>query len=119
MDSNTHSTSTPAGTPRGLSAVVADLQGLADQDRDGLADAARAERVMALQVLADRLHGQILAELADLDARGAAGAEQGAPAGSTAAWLRARLHMSATAASSLVRTARALYRGPCPRPARP
>jgi hypothetical protein len=34
------------------------------------------------------------------------------PAGSTAAWLRRRLRMSAGAASSLVRTARALYRGP-------
>ena len=33
-------------------------------------------------------------------------------AGSTAAWLRHRLHMSAGTAASLVRTARALYRGP-------
>jgi hypothetical protein len=112
MNSNTHSTSAPAGTPVGLSALAAELQGLADQPLDGLADAARAERVMALQGLADRLHGQLLAELADLDARGAAGAEQGLPAPSTAAWLRHRLHMSATTATSLVRTARALYRGP-------
>jgi hypothetical protein len=112
MDSNTHSTSTPAGTPGGFAAVVAELQELVDQKVDGLADAARAERVLALQGLADRLQGQILAELADVDARGAAGAEHGVPAGSTAAWLRARLHMSPTAASSLVRTARALYRGP-------
>jgi Domain of unknown function (DUF222) len=112
MDSNTHSTSHPAGTPAGLSALAADLQGLADENRDGLADAARAERVLALQGLADRLHGQLLAELADVDARGAAGTEQGLPAGSTAAWLRARLRMSATTAASLVRTARALYRGP-------
>jgi hypothetical protein len=98
MDSNTHSTSTPAGTPAGtpggLTAVAAELQGLADQPLGGLSDAARAERVMALQGLADRLHGQLLAELADLDARGAAGADQGVPAGSTAGWLRARLHLS-------------------------
>jgi hypothetical protein len=112
MNSNTHSTSAPAGPPGGLSALAAELQVLADQPLDGLADAARAERVMALQGLADRLHGQLLAELADLDARGAARAEHGVPAGSTAAWLRHRLRISAGAASSLVRTARALYRGP-------
>ena len=60
----------------------------------------------------DRVDGQWLAELAALDARGAAGADQGVQAGSTAGWLRRRLRMSASAASSLVRTARALYRGP-------
>jgi Domain of unknown function (DUF222) len=60
----------------------------------------------------DRLQGQWLADLADLDARGAAGAEDGVQAGSTAAWLRHRLHMSAGTAASLVRTARALHRGP-------
>jgi hypothetical protein len=116
MDSNTHSTSgsggAPAGTPGGFAAVVAELQELVDQPRDGLADGARAERFLVLQGLADRVQGQLLAELADVDARGAAGAEQGVPAGSTAGWLRARLHMSAGAAASLVRTARALYRGP-------
>ena len=51
-------------------------------------------------------------DLAAVDARGAAGAEQGVQAGSTAGWLRARLRMSAGTAASLVRTARALYRGP-------
>jgi Domain of unknown function (DUF222) len=107
MDSNTHST----GGPDGLGALAAQLQGLADQPRDGLADAARAERVMALQGLMDRLQGHLLRELADVDARGAAGAEQGTQAPSTAGWLRARLHLSA-ATTSLVRTARALYRGP-------
>jgi Domain of unknown function (DUF222)/HNH endonuclease len=115
MDSNTHSTSGSGGapgTPGGFAAVVAELQELVDQPRDGLADGARAERFLVLQGLADRVQGQLLAELADVDARGAAGAEQGVPAGSTAGWLRARLHMSAGAAASLVRTARALYRGP-------
>ena len=38
--------------------------------------------------------------------------QQGAQAGSTAGWLRARLRMGAGAASSAVRTARALFRGP-------
>ena len=109
MDSNTHSTRT-AGT--GLGALAAELQELADQDQDRLADGARAERVHRLRQLAERVEGQWLGELADLDARGAAGAEQGVQGGSTAGWLRHRLHMSASAAASCVRTARALYRGP-------
>ena len=67
---------------------------------------------MALRGLMDRLEGHWLGALADLDARGAAGAEHGVQAGSTASWLRARLHMSASTAASLVRTARALHRGP-------
>jgi Domain of unknown function (DUF222)/HNH endonuclease len=108
MDSNTHSTSGPAG----LTAVAAELQDLADQDLDRLPDAARAERLLVLRGLADRLEGQWLAELAAVDARGAAGAEEGVQAGSTAGWLRARLRMSAGAATSSVRTARALFRGP-------
>ena len=119
MDSNTHSTSQSAGTPAGFPALVAELQSLADQDPDRLADGAWAERVLVLRGLADRLEGHWLAELAGLDARGAAGAEQGVQAGSTAAWLRRRLRMSAGTASSLVRTARALYRGPLTGPARP
>jgi hypothetical protein len=76
--------------------VAAELQELADQPRDGLPDSTRAERVMALQGLADRLQGHLLRELADVDARGAAGAEHGLPAPSTAGWLRARLRLSAT-----------------------
>ena len=119
MDSNTHSASAPAGTPAGLGAGVAELQDLVDQPLDGQPDAVRADRVMALRGLADRIEGHWLAELADVDARGAAGAEQGVQAPSTAGWLRARLRLSAGAASSLVRTARALYRGPCPPPAKP
>ena len=108
MESNTHS----VGAPAGLAALVAELQGLVDQGVGGLADGALAERVMALRGLLDRLEGHWLADLADLDARGAAGAEQGVQAGSTAGWLRARLRMSAGTAASLVRTARALHRGP-------
>src|SRR4029453_9474726 len=54
---------------------------------------------------------------AAVDARGAAGAEEGVQAGSTASWLRARLRMSAGAAASCVRTARALFRGPLTAPA--
>ena len=67
---------------------------------------------MALRGLVDRLEGQWLRALAAVDARGAAGAEEGVQAGSTAGWLRRRLRMGPSAASSLVRTARALFRGP-------
>jgi hypothetical protein len=85
---------------------------LAAQDLDGLADAALIERARVLRGLGDRLEGQWLRTLAVIDARGAAGAEDGVPAGSTAGWLRARLRLSAGTAHRLVRTARALYRGP-------
>jgi hypothetical protein len=112
MDSNTHSTRHSAGTPAGFPAVVAELQELAAQDVGGLADGALAERVMVLRGLVDRLEGQWLAELADLDARGAAGAEDGVQGGSTAAWLRHGLRLGAGTAAGLVRTARALSRGP-------
>jgi Domain of unknown function (DUF222)/HNH endonuclease len=108
MDSNTYS----VGGPAGLAALAAELQSLAAQEVEGLSDGARAQRILQLQGLADRLDGQWLAELAAVDARGAAGAEAGVPAASTAGWLRARLRLSAGAATSLVRTARALFRGP-------
>ena len=45
MDSNTHSTSAPTG----LGALVAELQGLVDQDLDGLADGVCAERLLSLR----------------------------------------------------------------------
>ena len=108
MDSNTHSTSRPDQ----LAALAAAVDGLAAQDLEELADGACAERLLSLRGLMDRLEGQWLAELATVDARGAAGAEHGVQVGSTAAWLRNRLRMSAGTASSFVRTARALYRGP-------
>jgi hypothetical protein len=108
MDPNTHSTCSPDG----LTALAAAVDRLAAQDLDGLSDAVRAERVLVLRRLLDRLEGHWLHELADLDARGAAGAEPGLQVGSTAAWLRHRLRMGAGAASSWVRTARALFGGP-------
>ena len=115
MDSNTHSGSRADQ----LGPLAAAVDGLAAQDLDRLGDAARAERVTALRGLMDRLEGHWLEDLADLDARGAAGAEQGVPAGSTASWLRARLRMGAGTAASFVRTARALHRDPSPVPPRP
>jgi hypothetical protein len=108
MDSNTHS----LGGSDELTALAAVLDGLAGRDLGGLSDTVRAERVLVLRRLLDRLEGQWLRELADLDARGAAGADQGVQAASTASWLRARLRMGATAATSCVRTARAVFCGP-------
>ncbi len=68
--------------------------------------------MLRLRRLVDRLEGLWLMELAGVDARGAAGADQDQPAPSTAGWLRNRLHMGAGTAASSVRTARALFRGP-------
>jgi Domain of unknown function (DUF222) len=65
-----------------------------------------------LRRLRDRLDGHWFKELAGVDARGAAGAEDGVQMGSTAAWLRNRLHLGDGTARSAVRTARALFRGP-------
>ena len=65
----------------GLAALAEAVDGLAAQDLDGLTDAVRAERVLVLRRLVDRLEGQWLKELAAVDARGAAGAEQGQQVG--------------------------------------
>jgi hypothetical protein len=65
-----------------------------------------------LRRLLDRLEGHWLQQLATVDGRGAAGADQDQQLGSTASWLRHRLRMAAGAAASSVRTARALFRGP-------
>jgi hypothetical protein len=106
----------PAGAPQRSADGLAGLAGAADrlaaQDLDGLSDAALAERVLELRRLLDRLEGQWLQTLAAVDARGAAGADHGIQAPSTASWLRNRLHMGAGTAATAVRTARALFRGP-------
>ena len=116
MDSNTHSAPPPGrhpdGQPDDLAELTAAADRLAAQDLNRLPDAVVAERVLGLRQLVDRLEGQWLKELAGVDALGAAGAEQGQQAGSTAAWLRNRLRLGAGTASSAVRTARALFRGP-------
>jgi hypothetical protein len=102
----------PGSPPDGVAALEAAVDVLTTEDRTGLTAAVPAERILVLRRLVDRLEGHWLHELADLDARGAAGADQGTPAASTASWLRNRLRMGATAATSAVRTARALFRGP-------
>jgi hypothetical protein len=111
MDSNTYSIQR-LGRPDGLAALAAAVDELATQELDGLADTVRAERVLQLRRLVDRLEGQWLKELAGVDGRGAAGADQDQELGSTAGWLRGRLRMGAGAAAGSVRTARALFRGP-------
>src|ERR687897_1550179 len=114
MDSNIHSTQPPNQKPEPdwLAALAMVADQLAAQDLNRLPDAVVAERVLGLRQLVDRLEGQWLKELAGVDALGAAGAEQGQQAGSTAAWLRNRLRLGAGTATSAVRTARALFRGP-------
>jgi hypothetical protein len=77
----------PPGAPDGLAALAAVVDELATQDLTGLPDPVRAERVLSLRCLVDRLEGQWLSELAGVDACGAAGADQGVPAPSTASWL--------------------------------
>jgi hypothetical protein len=120
MDSNTYSTGSVdrhptgpgTGASNGLAMLVAAVDELAAQDLDGLADTALADQVLQLRRLLDGLEGRWLHALAAVDARGAAGAEAGVQAASTASWLRTRLYMGASAASGSVRTARALFRGP-------
>jgi hypothetical protein len=108
MEPNTHSNKDPDS----LAALAAAMDGLEAQDFSGLPYAAQVERVLELRWLLDLLEVQWLKELAAVDARGAAGAEQGQPAASTAAWLRERLHMDADAATTSVRIARAVFPDP-------
>jgi len=108
MDSNVYSDTRPAG----LGPLAAAVDDLAGQDLAALPDAEAAERVLVLRGLLERLEGQWLRELAAVDARGAAGAEDGVQAVSTAGWLRSRTRLGAADAAQRVRVARALHRGP-------
>jgi hypothetical protein len=119
MESNTHSTRRSTKLSDRLASLAAAVDELAAQDLDGLADAALAERVLRLRRLVDRLEGHRLQELAAADARGAAGADQGVQAPPPPAGSAPGLRLGPGAASSCVRTARALFRGPSatrPRP---
>jgi Domain of unknown function (DUF222)/HNH endonuclease len=111
MNSNTCSCG-HSSPPDRLAALATDINALTSEDRTGLPDGVRADRILELQRLLNQLEGHWLQELAEVDARGAAGAEGGVQAASTASWLRHRLRMADSAASSAVRTARALFRGP-------
>jgi hypothetical protein len=115
MESNTGSV---APRPGGLKPLTAAIDGMAAEDLHALPTDGAAARVLALRGLLERLEGQWLRELAAVDARGAAGAEAGTQAPSTAAWLRGRLRAGRATASGWVRMARALFRGPLPGTAR-
>src|SRR5829696_9350850 len=129
MDSNTHSTQPPVpseplgpfgplGGSVGLAGLPAVVGELAAEDLDQLADSALAEELLALRRWLDGLEGQWLRRLAAVDARGAAGADRGERAASTAGWLRNRLRLGAGAATESVRTAQGAVPWPPP-PDRP
>ncbi|HWD48033.1 MAG TPA: hypothetical protein VHM23_30725, partial [Actinomycetota bacterium] len=63
-------------------------------------DPALTQGTRRLRRLLDRLEGHWLGDLAAIDSRGAAGADPGVPAASTASWLRHRLRLSHAAAAS-------------------
>src|SRR4029453_14793309 len=124
MDSNTHSTQTPAGgrSPAlpeppddGLAPLIIVVDGLAVQDVARLTAMVRTQRLLAWRRLLGPQEGLWLKELAALDAGGVAGADQGEVAASntasTAGWLRNRLRMSVGAARGAVRAARGLFGG--------
>ena len=102
----------PGSPPEGLAALAADVDDPAAQDLAGLPDAARAERVLVLRRLLDRLEACGRASSPAWMAAGRPGPTRAPRAASTASWLRARLPMGASAASSLVRTARACSPAP-------
>jgi hypothetical protein len=97
MESNT-SLGTQA-QPDGLALLAAAVQALAAEDLSVLPDGEAAGRVLVLRRLVDRLEGHWLRELAGVDGRGAAGAEVGGQADSTAGWLRGRLRAGRSQAS--------------------
>src|SRR6266705_3702173 len=117
MDANTSSTVEPTSEPAraaGLARLVNAIDQLAAEDPAALPDPLAAEEVLALRRQLDRLEAVWQRALAALDGRGAAGAETGAAAPSTAGWLRARLRLDRGAAGGHVRVARALHRGRLP-----
>ena len=102
----------PDGLPAGLERLAAAIAGLAADDLDQLGGTLLAAQVPAMRQLVDQLEADWLRRLATVDGLGAAGAEVGTCAPSTAGWLRATTRMSSAAAGRSVRTARALHRGP-------
>jgi hypothetical protein len=111
MESNMHSIGTPDGLTR-LAALEAAVDRVIAQDLSRLGKAARADRARELRRVTDLLEDIWLRELAEVDRRGAAGADRGEVWPSTADWLSARLGVDADVASNWVRTARARYPGP-------
>jgi hypothetical protein len=108
MESNMYST----GTSDGLARLEAAVDQVLAQDLSGLDEAARADRARELRRAIDLMEDIWLRELAEVDRRGAAGADRGEVWPSTAEWLSARFGVSSATANSWVRTARARYPGP-------
>ena len=106
-----YSTGSPEGLT-GLAAVEAVVEFVLAQDTSRMSHAARADHLRALGQLIDLLEGTWLQMLAEVDRRGAAGADRGEGAASTADWLCDRLGVSADLANSWVRRARTLHRRP-------
>jgi hypothetical protein len=79
MESNTHSSpgGRSDGRPDPLAVLTADMDELDAQDLAGLSDAALTQQLLQLRRLVDRLEGQWLKGLAEVDARGAAGLSKG------------------------------------------
>ena len=120
MEPNTHSRGPAEGYPpakahdvhgTGLEELAAAIDALEAEDLDSLSDAEQIASARELRRLTDLLRIQWLRELAWVDAHGAAGAEQGIRAPSTASWLQDRLGMSAAEASSYVQIAREMFGG--------
>src|SRR6266571_7120987 len=117
MDANTSSTVEPTSEPAraaGLARLVNAIDQLAAEAPAALPDPLAAEEVLRLRRQLDRLEAIWQRALAALDGRGAAGAETGVAAPSTAGWLRARLRLDRGAAGGHVRVARAVHRGRLP-----
>jgi hypothetical protein len=96
----------------GLARLEAAVDQVVAQDLSGLDEAALADRARELRRLRGRLEDIWLRWLAEVDRRGAAGADRGEVWPSTAEWLSARFGVSSATANSWVRTARARYPGP-------
>jgi hypothetical protein len=111
MESNMYSTGTPDGLTK-LAALEAAVDRVIAEDLSGLSEAARADRARELRRVFDLLEDLWLRHLAAVDRRGAAGADRGEVASSTADWLCDRLGVSSATANSWVRIARARYPGP-------
>src|SRR6266540_795477 len=92
----------PDGLPAGLERLAAAIAGLAADDLDQLGGTLLAAQVPAMRQLVDQLEADWLRRLATVDGLGAAGAEVGACAPSTAGWLRATTRMSSAAAGPVL-----------------
>ena len=95
----------------GLAVLAAAVDGLAAQDLDGCLMLLWPARCWGCGGWSTGWKATGSSSWRRRGSRGAAGAEVDQAVGSTAAWLRSRLRLGASAAASSVRTARALFGG--------